>query len=168
MCDSARDNQSASCVIWWQTDWLFEKRHQYRCCFCSDFIVSLVTCKGGRSERQEVYRRFFMRMAVVCPFIEKENFVHKGIMYDGNVITGIGMFFREFAEAVLQRFGYDISHGPVNIFAQKVDTTQNSQSLYCFFCCMVISVSSGRFSRLTLPITKLDFPVYPRSPTPTS
>ena len=26
---------------------------------------------------------------------------------DGNVITGIGMFFREFAEAVLKRFGYD-------------------------------------------------------------
>ena len=73
-----------------------------------------------------------MRMAVVCPFIEKENFVHKGIMYDGNVITGIGMFFREFAEAVLQRFGYDLTRS-CNIFAQKVDTTQNSQNLYCFF-----------------------------------
>ena len=128
----------------------------------------LLLAKAGVLKGKKFTAGFFMRMAVVCPFIEKENFIHKGIMCDGNVITGIGMFFREFAEAVLQRFGYDISHGPVNIFAQKVDTTQNSQSLYCFFCCMVISVSSGRFSRLTLPITKLDFPVYPRSPTTTS
>lgn len=41
-------------------------------------------------------------------FVEKENFLHKGIVEDGNVITGIGMFFREFAQAVLQRLGYDI------------------------------------------------------------
>lgn len=27
---------------------------------------------------------------------------------DENVITAIGMFFREFAEAVLRKFGYDI------------------------------------------------------------
>lgn len=47
-------------------------------------------------------------MADVYPFIEKENFIHKGIVCDGNVITGIGMFFREFAETVLQRFNYDI------------------------------------------------------------
>lgn len=128
----------------------------------------LLLAKAGVLKGKKFTAGFFMRMAVVCPFIEKENFIHKGIMCDGNVITGIGMFFREFAEAILQRFGYDISYGPVNIFAQNVDTTQNSQSLYCFFCCMVISVPSGRFSRLTLPITKLDFPVYPRSPTPTS
>ena len=29
-------------------------------------------------------------------------------MEDENVITAIGMFFREFAEAVLRKFGYDI------------------------------------------------------------
>lgn len=40
-------------------------------------------------------------------FIEKENFIHKGVVTDGNVITGIGMFFREFAEAVLKHFEYD-------------------------------------------------------------
>ena len=49
-----------------------------------------------------------MQMTEVFSFIEKENFVHKGIVQDGNVITGIGMFFREFAAAVLQRFGYEI------------------------------------------------------------
>lgn len=93
----------------------------------------LLLAKAGVLKGKKFTAGFFMRMAVVCPFIEKENFIHKGIMCDGNVITGIGMFFREFAEAVLQRFGYDISYGPVNIFAQNVDTTQNSQSLYCFF-----------------------------------
>ena len=34
--------------------------------------------------------------AEVFPFVEKENFIHKGIVCDGNVITGIGMFFREY------------------------------------------------------------------------
>ena len=51
-----------------------------------------------------------MQMADTFDFIEKENFTHKGIVTDGNVITGIGMFFREFAEAVLKRFEYD--YGP--------------------------------------------------------
>ncbi len=51
---------------------------------------------------------YFMQMADTFKFVEKENFIHKGVVEDENVITGIGMFFREFAEAVLQRFGYDI------------------------------------------------------------
>ncbi len=49
-----------------------------------------------------------MQMADSFDFVEKDNFIHKGLIEDGNVITGIGMFFREFAEAVLKRFGYDI------------------------------------------------------------
>lgn len=49
-----------------------------------------------------------MQFADTFSFIQKENFVHKPIVEDGNVITGIGMFFREIAEAVLKRFDYDI------------------------------------------------------------
>ena len=49
-----------------------------------------------------------MQMTEVFSFIEKENFIHKGIVCDGNVITGIGMFFRAFAETVLRRFGYAV------------------------------------------------------------
>jgi len=49
-----------------------------------------------------------MQMVDVFPFIEKENFIHKGIISDGNIITGIGMFFREFAEVVLNKLGYDV------------------------------------------------------------
>lgn len=50
----------------------------------------------------------FMQLADVFSFIERDNLVHKGIVEDGNVITGIGMFFTQFAEAVLRRFNYDI------------------------------------------------------------
>ena len=68
----------------------------------------LLLLKSGILENKKFTAGFFMQMAEVFPFIEKENFVHKGIVSDGNVITGIGMFFREFAETVLRRFGYDI------------------------------------------------------------
>ena len=68
----------------------------------------LLLSKSGVLEGKKFTAGFFMQMAEVFPFVEKENFVHKGVVCDGNVITGIGMFFREFAEAVLCRFGYDI------------------------------------------------------------
>lgn len=53
---------------------------------------------------------YFMQMADTFAFVEKENFIHKGIVEDRNVITGIGWFFKEFAEAVLRRFGHDIGN----------------------------------------------------------
>ena len=49
-----------------------------------------------------------MEMEDAFDFVEKENFIHKGLVEDENVITAIGMFFREFAEAVLRKFEYDI------------------------------------------------------------
>lgn len=68
----------------------------------------LLLAKAGILKGKKFTAGFFMQMAEVFPFVEKENFIHKGIVCDGNIITGIGMFFREFAEAVLRRFGYDI------------------------------------------------------------
>lgn len=68
----------------------------------------LLLAKAGVLKGKKFTSGFFMQMAEVFSFVEKENFIHKGIVCDGNVITGIGMFFREFAEAVLQKFGYDI------------------------------------------------------------
>jgi Putative intracellular protease/amidase len=64
--------------------------------------------KSGILNGRKFTSGFFMQMADTFPFVEKENFVHKGVVEDGNVITGIGMFFREFAEAVLRKFEYDI------------------------------------------------------------
>ena len=66
--------------------------------------------KAGILTGKKFTSGFFMQMADTFDFVEKDNFTHKGIVEDGNVITGIGMFFREFAEAVLNRFGYDIGN----------------------------------------------------------
>ena len=68
----------------------------------------VLLCKAGILKGRKFTSGVFMQMADAFEFVEKENFIHKGIVEDGNVITGIGMFFREFAQAVLQRFGYDI------------------------------------------------------------
>ena len=71
----------------------------------------LLLAKAGVLNGKKFTAGFFMQMAEVFPFVDKENFTHEGVVCDGNVITGIGMFFREFAEAVLQRFDYDIGSG---------------------------------------------------------
>ena len=68
----------------------------------------LLLSKAGILRGKKFTSGYFMQMADTFDFVEKDNFVHKGIVEDGNVITGIGMFFVEFAEAVLSRFGYDI------------------------------------------------------------
>ena len=78
----------------------------------------LLLAKAGVLKGKKFTSGFFMQMAEVYPFIEKENFTHEGVVCDGNVITGIGMFFREFAEAVLRRFDYDIGN---NFMRDKPD-----------------------------------------------
>ena len=67
----------------------------------------ILLSKAGVLDGKQFTSGYFMQMAEVFQFVEQENFIHRGIVEDGNVITGIGMFFREFAEAVLKRFGYD-------------------------------------------------------------
>lgn len=68
----------------------------------------LLLSKAGVLCGKKFTSGYFMQMADTFDFVEKDNFIHKGIVEDGNVITGIGMFFREFAETVLRKFGYDI------------------------------------------------------------
>lgn len=75
--------------------------------FASISSSPILLAKAGILKGKKFTSGFFMQMADTFDFVEKENFIHKGIVEDGNVITGIGMFFREFAEAVLTRFGYD-------------------------------------------------------------
>ncbi len=70
----------------------------------------ILLSKAGILKGKKFTSGFFMQMADTFEFVEKDNFIHKGIVEDGNIITGIGMFFREFAEAVLKRFGYDIGN----------------------------------------------------------
>lgn len=88
----------------------------------------LLLAKAGILDRKKFTAGFFMQMADVFHFVEKENFVHKGIVQDGNVITGIGMFFREFAETVLNHFGYQIGS---NFMCDRVeDYTEEDLTFY--------------------------------------
>lgn len=64
--------------------------------------------RAGLLEGRDFTAGFFMQMAETFPFIDTAHFVHRPVVEDGNVITGIGMFFREFAQAVLNRLGYDV------------------------------------------------------------
>ena len=67
----------------------------------------ILLSKAGILDGKDFTAGYFMQMADTFPFIEKTHFVHKPIVESGNVITGIGMFFKEFAESVLHRLGYD-------------------------------------------------------------
>lgn len=88
----------------------------------------LLLAKAGVLSGKKFTAGFFMQTTEVYLFIEKENFIHKGTVCDGNVITGIGMFFREFAEAVLQRFDYDIGN---NFMRDKLeDYTEEELTFY--------------------------------------
>ena len=84
----------------------------------------ILLSKAGILKGKKFTSGYFMQMADTFDFIEKENFIHKGVVTDGNVITGIGMFFREFAEAVLKRFEYD--YGP-ELMTEKADEFTEEQ-----------------------------------------
>ena len=78
------------------------------CVFAAISSAPILLSKAGILNGKKFTSGYFMQMAETFPFVEKNNFVHKAVVEDGNVITGIGMFFREFAETVLKRFDYDI------------------------------------------------------------
>lgn len=76
--------------------------------FAAISSAPILLSKAGILKGRKFTAGYFMQMADAFAFVEKDNFTHKGVVEDGNVITAIGMFFREFAEAVLRRFSYDI------------------------------------------------------------
>lgn len=71
--------------------------------FAAISSAPLLLSKAGILKDKDFTAGFFMQMADTFEFIEKEHFIHKTVVEDGNVITAIGMFFREFAEAVLNK-----------------------------------------------------------------
>ena len=74
----------------------------------------ILLSKAGVSDGKDFTAGYFMQMTEVFSFIEKNHFIHKPIIESGNVITGIGMFFREFAESVLNKLGYDVGEHFMN------------------------------------------------------
>lgn len=75
--------------------------------FAAISSAPILLSKAGVLDGKDFTAGYFMQMADTFPFIDKAHFVHKPIVESGNVITGIGMFFKEFAESVLHRLGYD-------------------------------------------------------------
>lgn len=70
----------------------------------------ILLSKAGVLDGKDFTAGYFMQMADTFSFVEKSHFVHKPVVESGNVITGIGMFYREFAECVLLKLGYDIGN----------------------------------------------------------
>lgn len=78
--------------------------------FAAISSAPLLLSKAGILKGKKFTAGYFTQLADTFPFVETENFLHKAVVRDGNVITGIGIFSREFAEAVLNCFGYDIGN----------------------------------------------------------
>ena len=84
--------------------------------------------KAGLLEGRDFTAGFFMQLAQTFPFIDTAHFVHRPVVEDGNVITAIGMFFREFAQAVLERLGYDV--GPHFMDTSCREFTEDELTFY--------------------------------------
>ena len=96
--------------------------------FAAISSAPLLLCKAGLLADKDFTAGFFMQMTEVFPFVEKERFIHKGVVADGNVITGIGMFYRAFAETVLRRFGLDT--GKSFMRAEPENFTEDDLTFY--------------------------------------
>lgn len=79
----------------------------------------ILLSKAGILDGKDFTAGYFMQMADTFSFVDQSHFVHRPIVESGNVITGIGMFFREFAECVLRRLGYDIGDDFMNTAGQE-------------------------------------------------
>lgn len=85
-------------------------------------------CKAGLLDGKNFTAGFSMQFADAFPFIDTARFVHRPVVEGGNVITGIGMFFREFAQAVLNRLGYDVGEHFMDTSGQ--DYTEDELTFY--------------------------------------
>ena len=74
----------------------------------------ILLSKAGILDGKDFTSGYFMQMADTFSFVEKEHFKHRPVVESGNVITAIGMYFREFAEHVLLKLGYDIGKNFMN------------------------------------------------------
>ena len=62
--------------------------------FAAISSAPILLSKAGILKGKKFTSGYFMQMADAFDFVEKDNFIHKGIVEEVNVITGIGMFFR--------------------------------------------------------------------------
>lgn len=76
--------------------------------FATISSAPILLSKAGILDGKDFTAGYFMQMTKAFPFIDKAHFTHRPVVESDNAITGIGMFFREFAKTVLRRLGYDI------------------------------------------------------------
>lgn len=101
---------------------------------CSDTLFAAISSapillsKAGVLDGKDFTAGYFMQMTETFSFIDKTHFVHRPIVESGNVITGIGMFFREFAESVLLKMGYDIGDNFMNV--EEREYTESELTFY--------------------------------------
>lgn len=79
----------------------------------------ILLSKAGILDGKDFTAGYFMQMADTFSFVDKKRFVHRPVVESKNVITAIGMFFREFAENVLRKLGYDIGNDFMNTAGVK-------------------------------------------------
>ncbi|MDQ0148119.1 DJ-1/PfpI family protein [Eubacterium multiforme] len=68
----------------------------------------ILLAKAGILDEVKFTAGLFMQMADIFKYINKNNFIHKPVVKDKNVITAIGFAFREFAQLVLNELGLDL------------------------------------------------------------
>ena len=96
--------------------------------FAAISSAPLLLAKAGLLEGKDFTAGVFMQMAELFPFLDKEHFIHKPVVETGKVITGIGMFYREFAETVMKRLGYDVGENFMN--TAGVDYSEEELTFY--------------------------------------
>lgn len=79
----------------------------------------ILLSKAGILDGKDFTAGYFMQMVDTFSFVDKKHFVHRPVAESKNVITAIGMFFREFAENVLLKLGYDIGNDFMNTAGVK-------------------------------------------------
>jgi len=89
----------------------------------------LLLAKAGLLQGVQFTAGIFMQMVEHFPFINNENFIHQPIVEDRNIITAIGFAFREFAQKVLERLGFETEES----FMMPVDREYSNQELTYYF-----------------------------------
>jgi 4-methyl-5(b-hydroxyethyl)-thiazole monophosphate biosynthesis len=69
----------------------------------------LLLAKAGLLSEVKFTAGIFMQMVDLFSFINRENFIHRPVVKDKNIITAIGFAFREFAHLVLNELKLDVS-----------------------------------------------------------
>lgn len=97
--------------------------------FAAISSAPLLLCKAGLLKEKRFTASIFTQMLDLFDFIEKENYVVAPVVEDGNVITAMGMFYREFAQRVLDKMGYDYSNDLTVLGADNITTDELIWSL---------------------------------------